>query len=442
MTTKMKRAFVASLSAAAVLATAACSSTPASTGTAGGGGAAGGSTAAASNVNWDEKGPITYVQGKDTSGNLKAEIDEWNAANPNEKVTFVELSDNADQQRDAMVQRARASSDEFTIMSVDLVWTAEFAANGWLQELPADKAPLDGHLASAKDSVTYFNKVYAYPSTSDGGLLYYRKDLLEAKGLQAPKTWDEMKKICDQILPSQSGMSCYAGQHQKYEGLTVNISEAINSAGGNVLDDAGKPAVNSEGSLKGVQWMQDGFKSGLIPAQAITWKEEESRQAFQDGKILFHRNWPYVWNLASKTDGSSKVAGKFDVAPLPGLSGPGVSSLGGHSMGISKFAKNKGTALAFIKWMNSEENQKRRLKTASLAPTIEKLYSDAELQKQFPYLEKLGASIASAKPRPKAVRYADVTLAIQDATYATLQGQKEPKSAFDELQTKMTELVK
>lgn len=433
----MKRALVASLAAMAVLGTAACSSTPTTQGTAGGGAAAGGAAA-----NWDEKGPITYVQGKDTSRNLQTEIDEWNAANPNEKVTLVELSDNADQQRDAMVQRARAKSDEFTIMSVDLVWTAEFAANQWVEELPADKFPMTGHLKSAVDSVTYFNKPYAFPSTSDGALLYYRKDLLDAKGLKAPTTWAEMKAACDAILPENSGMACYAGQHQKYEGLTVNVVEAVNSAGGEFLKADGTPAVNSPEAMKGIQWMADGFKSGMIPKEAITWKEEESRTAFQESKVLFLRNWPYVYQLASKTDGSSGVAGKFAVAPLPGLNGPGVSTLGGHSMAVSKFAKNKGTAMAFIKWMNSEANQKRRLEKSSLAPTLETLYGDSELQAKFPYLAPLGDSIESAKPRPKAVRYADVTLAIQDATYATLQGQKEPSSAFGELQTKLTELVK
>ena len=52
-----------------------------------------------------------------------------------------------------------------------------------------------------------------------------------------------------------------------------------------------------------------------------------------------------MYNLANKTDGSSKVEGKFDVAPLPGITGPGVSSLGGHNFAIAKNAKNKGTAV-------------------------------------------------------------------------------------------------
>lgn len=428
----MRRVLAAAVAAGALLITAACSS---------GGSPAGSASASASGsaTDWDETGPIVYAQGKDTSGNLKDKIDEWNEANPNEKVTFRELSDSADEQRAEFIKRGQSKSGEFTVMSVDVVWTAEFAANGWLTELPSDKFDTTGYLAAAVDSATYFNKLYAMPSTSDGALLYYRKDLLDKAGVQPPKTWAEMQSICDKILPDQSGMSCYGGQFQKYEGLTCNFAEAVNSAGGAVLGDDGKPTVNSAEAVAGLQWMVDGFESGMIPKEAITWKEEESRTAFQSGKILFLRNWPYVWNLASAKD--SKVAGKIAVAPIPGKDGPGVSTLGGHSYGISPFAKNKGTAMKWINWMLTEENQKKWLQTASSAPVLESLYSDAELNKQFPYLATLGESIKNAKPRPKAVKYGDVTLAIQDAAYAALQGQTEPQAALDGLQTKLQSLV-
>ncbi|HEY3338412.1 MAG TPA: ABC transporter substrate-binding protein [Propionicimonas sp.] len=416
----------------ALLVTAACSSA----------GTPGASTPAAGGVNWDERGPITYAQGKDTAGVWKDVLAQWNSAHPNEQVTFVELSPEADQQRADMIKRGQAKSGEFSVMSVDVVWTSEFAANGFLQELPADRFPTTGMLKSAVDASTYFNKLYAYPQGSDGAMLYYRKDLLDKAGLQAPKTWAEMQAACDKVLPDNKGMSCYAGQHQKYEGLTCNIAEAVNSAGGEFITADGKPAVNTPQAIAGLQWMVDGFKSGMIPADAITWKEEEGRQAFQDGKLLFHRNWPYVWNLASKDDGSSKIVGKFAVSPLPGKDGPGVSTLGGHNIGISAFTKNKGTAGDFIKFIASEPIQKTFLEKGSLAPILENLYGDAALNKQFPYLSTLGESIKTAKSRPKAVKYGDVTLAIQDATYAALQKTVEPAAAFGDLQTKLEGLLK
>ncbi len=431
-----RRVLAAVASVGAVLVTAACSSstTPQASGSAGG-------------VNWDERGPITYAQGKDTAGVWAGVLKTWNDAHPNEQVTLIELSPQADQQRADMIKRGQAKSGEFSVMSVDVVWTAEFAANGWLQELPSDKFPTTGMLASAVDAASYFGKLYAYPQSSDGALLYYRKDLLDKANLQPPKTWDEMQQVCDKVLPDQKGMSCYGGQFQKYEGLTCNVAEAVNSAGGQFITDDGKPAVNTAEAISGLQWLVDGFKSGMIPKEAITWQEEESRQAFQDGKILFLRNWPYVYNLASKTDGSSKVAGKFGVAPIPGKTGPGVSTLGGHNIGISSFTKNKGTAGDFIKWIASEDQQKTFLQKGSLAPILESMYGDAELQKQFGYLSTLGESIKNAKARPKAVRYGDVTAAIQDATYSALQtavgnGSTTPEQAFNDLQTKLTDLLK
>src|SRR5690606_17700597 len=125
------------------------------------------------------------------------------------------------------------------------------------------------------------------------------------------------------------------------EGLTVNFSEAVDSAGGQAVGADGKPNANTEDGKKGLQLLVDGFASGLIPQEAITNKEEEGRRAFQDGKLVCHRQWPYQWVLANQTDGSSKVAGKFGVAALPGLTGPGVSTLGGANLAISKFGKNK-----------------------------------------------------------------------------------------------------
>jgi multiple sugar transport system substrate-binding protein len=406
----------------------------------GGSGSSGGSTAAA----LDGRGPITFATGKDTSGFLPKQVAAWNSLHPTEKVEVKELPEDADAQRQQMVQNAQAKSDAFSVLNMDVVWTSEFAANQWIVQLPEDKFPdLSKLIPATVETAKYRDKLYAVPITSDGGLLYYRKDLLAKAGVQPPKTWAEMTAACVAVqkLPEAKGMGCYAGQFEKYEGLTVNFSEAINSAGGVIVDKDGKPNVDTPQALAGLEELTKAFQAGVIPKAAITYKEEEGRRAFQEGKLLFHRNWPYVYSLASKTDGSSKIVGKFGVAPLPGQSGPGVSSLGGHDYAISAFAKNKATAVDFINFMASEARQKANLEATSQAPTFASLYDDPALTKQFAYLAPLKASILGAQPRPRVVKYGDVTAAIQQAAYDALTKKTSPKQALTDLQAKLNTLI-
>ena len=424
---------VGALAAATALLVSACGG--GSSGSSGGGGA---STAL------EGVGPITLVQGKDTSNFVQGILDGWNQQHPDQKATLIELPEDADAQRQQMIQNANAKSDAYSVLVVDNVWTAEFAANRYIVELPQDQFAMSEFLPPVIDSAQYKGKLYAVPSTSDGGMLYYRTDLLQAAGIaEPPKTWPEMIDDCKKIqaTPQGAGANCYAGQFQKYEGLTVNAAEAINSAGGVITDKDGKPNVNTPEAKQGLDFLVNGFKEGYIPKEALTYKEEEGRRAFQEGKLIFHRQWPYQYSKASATDGSSQVAGKFAVAPLPGLNGPGVSSLGGHALGISSFAKNKKTALDFVKFYTSKESSQKYLELASQAPVYTSIYDDPALQKKFPYLATLKASILGAQARPKVVRYGDATLAIQDAAYGAMQGKLTVDQAVQQLQDKLTQLT-
>ena len=438
-----RRVVIAAASLSALLVAAACGSSSSS------GSAPAGGSGSSAGVDFSKQGDIELWNGKDVSGNLPKLIKQFNAQHPQGKVVFHELPDNADQQRQQMILNSENKNPRMAVLSVDVVWTAEFAAKGYVEALPPDQFPTTGFLQSAVDSATYFKKLYAYPNTSDGGLLYYRKDLLDKYKLKPPTTFDEMKADCDTIKAGEKGkkLDCFAGQYAKYEGLTVNFDEAVHGAGGVIVGPDGKPNVGTPEAAKGLQTLADWFKNGDIPKEAITWQEEQGRQAFQNGTLIFHRNWGYVYNLAEKTDGSSKVAGKFDVALLPGISGPGVSSLGGHNFAIAKGAENKGTAVDFVKFMSSPEVQKSNTLATSASPTLEKLYTDPDLVKKFPFMPTQLKSIQGAVPRPKAVQYGDVTLAIQDAAYGPLQAAAQGQTAdattaLQGLQSKLQTLIK
>jgi multiple sugar transport system substrate-binding protein len=394
----------------------------------GGGGTTGGGGGSDAEQGLDGRGPITYVQGKDNSNVVRPLIEKWNAAHPNEKVTFKEQTDQADQQHDDLVQHFQAKDAGYDVSDVDVVWTAEFAAKGWLQPLK-DKMALDtsAMLKPTVDSGTYKGTLYAAPQTSDGGILYYRKDLVPSP----PKTWDEMMGMCS--IAKANNIGCYAGQFSKYEGLTVNASEAINSSGGSVLDKDGKPSLNTADAKAGLENLAKAYADGNIPKEAITYKEEESRQAFQDGKLLFLRNWPYVYNLAT-TEGSSKVKDVLGMTALPGKDGPGASSLGGHNLAVSVYSKNKATALDFLKFMTSEETEKFYATQGSLAPVLGALYEDKELVAKLPYLPVLKTSIENAVPRPVSPFYPAVTKAIQENAYSAIKGEKSVETALSDMQ--------
>jgi multiple sugar transport system substrate-binding protein len=381
----------------------------------------------------DARGPITFVTGKDNSGLMPHLASEWNAGHANEKVTIKQQSDQADQQLSDLEQHFQAKDPGYDVVTVDVVWTAEFAAKGWVIPLEGKYAlPTDKLLGPTVKAATYNGKLYAAPYASDAGLLYYRKDIVS----KAPTTWDEMIAACKQAntSPTITGKTpaCYAGQFAKYEGLTVNASEAINTAGGKIVEDDGKtPAVDSAEAAKGLSFLVDGFKQGYIPKEALGFQETQSLNAFQAGQLLFMRNWPYADAILAGT--GSKVAGKFDIAPLPGLNGPGASSLGGHSVAISTYSKYKATALDFLKFVESESVQRYNLTQGSNAPVLASLYDDQELQKKFPYLPVLKEGIQNAIPRPATPFYPAVTEAIETNAYAALQGTTSVEDALKNL---------
>jgi multiple sugar transport system substrate-binding protein len=235
-------------------------------------------------------------------------------------------------------------------------------------------------------------------------------------------------------------MGCYSGQFAKYEGLTVNFAEAVQAAGGELMTDNGTKAALGAPAVQGLTLLANGFKDGDIPKPAITYKEEESRRAFMSGDLLFLRNWPYVYAKANEADPANKVKGKVGIAPLPGVTGAGSSSLGGLNFAVSAFSKKQKSALEFIKFATNEENVKEMVGVTGNAPVWPNLYDDPALVKKLPFLPTLKQGMQTAKPRPVTPYYQEVTNAIQTDAYAALQGQKTPDQAINDMTTKLNEI--
>ncbi|MFF3335929.1 ABC transporter substrate-binding protein [Streptomyces sp. NPDC002888] len=378
------------------------------------------------------RGPLTLATAGDLTGYLGPLLEGWNRTHPGEKVTLVELPDSADETHAQMTTDLRGGDrSRFDVLNIDVNWTSEFAAAGWIRPLPRDRFPLDTFLPPVVDTATYDGRLYAVPYVTNAGLLLYRKDILAKEGVPPPRTWAELEHDARTIAPKY-GLDGYAGQFLPYEGLTVNAAEAVYSAGGSILGDEGaRVTVNSAAAREGIGFLARGVREGWIPKAALTYKEEESKQAFQDGHLLFLRNWPYAYVGASAK--GSPVAGRIGAVPLPGPDGPGTSVLGGSDLAVNTHARHPDSAARLIAYLTSEPVQRQVLTRGALPPVRAALYEDPELVREFPYLPTLRSGVLAAAPRPKSPRYDQVSLVVQAVVHDAMTGRETPAAAVRRL---------
>jgi multiple sugar transport system substrate-binding protein len=368
---------------------------------------------------------VTWCIGKDTTGAFGTVVDSFNKANPNANVKLLELPEDAGEQRRLQIQRLEAESPECDVLGTDVIWTAEYAAQGWLQDV-SDFISQQGDkfIQSTVDTTEFEGKNYAVPFNSNAGFIYFRNDEVS----EAPKDWqtlyDEAKKGNGVVY-----------QGFRYEGLTVNFLELLYSAGGSVVSEDGKEATADSAEVKDVlTFMADGIKSGAAPKANTTYKEEESRRAFESGNATFMRNWPYAYALGK----DSKIADKFDISTFPGYKGnEGAGVLGGYNLAISAYSKNPEGSLAFIEYATDPAQQKIMATDASLPPTVTEVYDDPEVKKAMPFAAELRDAIDQAQPRPVSPVYPQISEAIFNNVYEALQGKMSP----DEASSKMNEEI-
>ena len=402
----------------------------------GGGGGGGGSTVSGVGENAkvvtpdsakNPKGSVTWCIGKDTTGAFSQVVKLYNQSHPGATVKLLELPTSADEQRTQLIQREQAKSSECDILGMDVIWTAEFAAQGWIRDVtPAIEARQNEFIPSTLETAKINDKYWAIPFNTNAGFLYY-----DSKIKNPPSTWQQAY----QEAGSQGGI---AYQGARYEGLTVNFLELLYGAGGTVISEDGKSAtIDSPEAVKVLTFMRDGIKNGDAPKATLTYMEEESRNAFQNGKVALLRNWPYVYSLAKDANV------KFGLEPLPQWEGGQAASvLGGYNLGISTYSKNPGTALSFINYATAPAAQKKFFVKSSLPAVLTETYNDPSVKKQVPFASELLKAVQQGKPRPVSPVYTQISEAIYKNVYSALNGSTSPESALKKAQDQINSALK
>jgi multiple sugar transport system substrate-binding protein len=327
------------------------------------------------------------------------------SSNGRYKVVLNALSNNADQQRQSLVRRLAAKDSSIDIAGMDVVWTAEFAAAGWVKEWPTDLAnqvkqgTLPGPLATA----TYNGKLYAAPANSNTQLLWYRKDKVK----QVPKTWSD---LIDEATRLKTHIEIQGAQ---YEGVVVWFNSLVQSAGGTIVK--GKQVTLGQPAQQAAEIISKLAHSPAADPSLASQHEDENRLAFEAGNAYFQVNYPFIYPSA-KAD-VPKIFKNLAWAPYPGVENgkPTKAPIGGINWGVGAYTKHPQQAFEAAACMRNAENEKEAAIKGGLPPTLESLYSDKSFIKSYPFAALIKKQLANAAVRPVTPAYADVSLAIAKA---------------------------
>ncbi|MFD2617595.1 ABC transporter substrate-binding protein [Terrilactibacillus laevilacticus] len=387
-----------------------------------------------------KKVKIVYAQGKDTTKVVPKIIKAFEKEHPNIDVEFRELPSDSNAQHDAYVTALNAKSSEFDVISLDVVWPAEFAQAGYVMPLDRfiqrDRINMNDYNKGAVQAAQFNGKQWTMPRLGDAALLFYRKDLVPEKDV--PKTWDDLQKAASQYQGKNGTKYGYLMQAKQYEGLVCDAVEFIASYGGQFINDKGEVVINSPEAIKGLQKMVDITNSNIVPGNINTFTEVESHTSFINGESPFIRNWTYQYAIANdKTQ--SKIVDKVGVAPLPAGDKGSVTALGGWQLGISAYSKHPKEAWEFVKFLSGKEGQKITAIDSGNIPTLTSLFQDKDVLKANPFFanKEFQEGYANAVPRPVAPNYQEISDIIQIEVSKAINKEISAKQAIQEMETQI-----
>ncbi|HEX3702675.1 MAG TPA: ABC transporter substrate-binding protein [Vicinamibacterales bacterium] len=370
---------------------------------------------------------------------IRRQLDRFRQLHPASQVALRVAPDAADQRHQLYVQWLNGHAADPDVLQLDVVWTAEFAAAGWLAKLDRFHPPVDRFFATAVAAARWHNTLFALPWFVDVGTLYWRTDLMP----RPPRDLADLTLLAKQAQNEGRVPYGFVWQGARYEGLVTVFLEYLSAFGGAILGDDGRVVVDSEAAVNALTGMRDAiYVDHVVPPAVLTWQEEQTRFAFQNGQAAFMRNWPYAYALM-EDPAQSRVAGHFAVAPMPG--GPGgraSGALGGSTLAINAFSDQPDEAYQLIDFLLQPEQVIERARVAGQFPSLRALYDDGALGHilQIPPAEAKRL-IAAAVPRPVTPVYTELSAILQVSLHRALTRQQEPREALHDAASAMRALL-
>ncbi len=342
----------------------------------------------------------------------------------------------------------------YDVVPTDNYWVGEFIKAGWLMPLDdylakSKVVKLEDHLPSMVNMVGKLNgHAYMVPYYNYAMALLYRKDMMDDPALQAeykakfgkdlalPTNLDEYSQLAAFMTRDVSGSKVYGSSMMglRPDPISMEWLNYLYSLGGRLYDDNWKPIVNNDVGVKAITDYVNNIKNAAPPG-APAYGFDEAVSTMSQGKAFSMYTFDVMYPVVNDPS-NSQVAGKVEIAPIPGQGG----LLGGFGWAIPNSSPNPDAAWAFIEWVESFKTTKERALLGD-SPTRADVFRDPDVLAKYPMIAEEEKLVASAIPLPIMSRSPQVIEVVGRLLSEAVAGDKTPKEAADQMATELAPLV-
>lgn len=324
------------------------------------------------------------------------------------------------------------------VLRADIIWVPEFADQDAL--LPLDTEMSDFSTISSQvfpgplSTNKWKDHYYGLPLDTNTRILFYNTKVFTDAGITAaPTTIDEFEAAMAQVK-AKLGPDTY-GYAEGGTGAW-SVLPWIWSFGGGVTNadlTAATGTLNGAGTVAAVtklkEWLDKGYLSPSILGGGVATSDQFGKD---DTATILEGPWmPGIFKNQFPDLG-------FQYATVPAGPGGSQSVVGGEDIVVFKSTPNKDAALAFTRFMLSEEAQLAMGKVGQM-PVLSSLSGNADLPAYYPTFQE---QLKTANARTPVPAWPKIDEAISNAVLKALRGDAPIQGALDEAAATVDGLLK
>ena len=228
--------------------------------------------------------------------------------------------------------------------------------------LKRDGPSMDRYPRAFAKAASFQGKVMGMPMRSHAQLFYWRRDVFDQLGLDAPRTWGDVVAAGHAIRAKRTDIEPLALSYHN-DGNRQSLFHWVAfvwSAGGQVFDAAMRPAWTSEAALAASE-----FYVGLQTKEKVTnpasasFVEQDARVSFQQGKSAMIPIWEWAYSPMITPGESVLKPEQVAFTSWPAYQGRSASVANTMPFSINSNSSKQDAAWEFLKWVSNPDLDKR-----------------------------------------------------------------------------------